>query len=94
MTTSIRRRSLLAGAAATLATVGGGAAAPRAVNQALRQAARSADAEEASYAKLLAAVHDDYVNGRVVMHEGWIISQHEFAMLTARQHAQKLETFN
>ncbi|HTJ56779.1 MAG TPA: hypothetical protein VL418_04340 [Devosiaceae bacterium] len=86
----MRRRTLLAGAAAALVTVGGGAAAPRT----LEQAARSADAEEASYAKLLAEVHDDYINGRVVQHEGWILSQHEVAMATANQHGQKIRTFN
>ena len=45
-------------------------------------------AEEADYAKLLAEVHDDYVNGRVVEHQGWVLSQHEFDTLGPRQKDQ------
>ena len=46
---------------------------------------RSADAEAAEYATLLADVHDDYVNGRVVEHHGWVLSQHEFDTIEERK---------
>jgi hypothetical protein len=47
--------------------------------------AHSAETDEAAYTKLLADVRDDYANGRVVEHQGWVISQHEFDTLGTRQ---------
>ena len=84
MKRAIPRRSLLIGGAAAVVVIGGGAAAVRN----FLPASRSPDAEEADYAKLLAEVHDDYVNGRVVEHQGWVLSQHEFDTLGLRQKDQ------
>jgi len=81
MTVLLKRRTLLIGGGVTvLAVVAGGAAATRMLPAGLR----SPEAEDADYAKLLAEVHDDYVNGRVVEHQGWVLSQHEFDTLGSR----------
>ena len=77
----ITRRVLLVGAGATALVVGGGAIGLRNVIM----HTRSADAEAAEYASLLADVHDDYVNGRVVEHHGWVLSQHEFDTIAERK---------
>jgi hypothetical protein len=77
----INRRLLLAGGGAALLAVAGGVIGVRTI----AQRTRSADDEAAEYATLLADVHDDYVNGRVVEHHGWILSQHEFDSIAARK---------
>ena len=77
----ITRRVLLVGAGATALVVGGGAIGVRGI----LMHTRSADAEAAEYATLLADVHDDYVNGRVVEHHGWVLSQHEFDTIEERK---------
>ena len=77
----ITRRVLLVGAGATALVVGGGAIGMRSI----LMHTRSADAEAAEYATLLADVHDDYVNGRVVEHHGWVLSQHEFDTIAERK---------
>jgi hypothetical protein len=77
----ITRRVLLVGAGATALVVGGGAIGMRS----LALHTRSADAEAAEYATLLADVHDDYINGRVVEHHGWVLSQHEFDTIEERK---------
>ena len=87
MTRTIGRRTVLTGAAGAIAAIGVGATpvhptAPKAPAQA-------ANAAEAAYAKRLADVHADYVNGRVVEHNGWVLSQHEFDTIASRQQAQK-----
>jgi len=87
MTRSIGRRAVLAGAAGAIAVIGTGAAAVHPTAPA--PPSRPADAAEAAYAKLLADVHADYVNGRVVEHNGWVLSQHEFDTIASRQQAQK-----
>lgn len=89
MTRSIGRRTLLGGAAGAIAMIGSGAAAVRPPTP----APRPADAAEAAYAKLLADVHDDYVNGRVVEHNGWVLSQHELDTIGSRQRGQKATAF-
>ncbi len=77
------RRDLLLGGAAmaagSLFSTTSGAAPAAAI-----AAASSANAVAADYVKLLADVHADYVNGRVVVHEGWVLSEHEFAAIQAR----------
>ena len=81
MTDGLKRRTVLIGgvvATAVVVAAGGGYAALRLLP------ASSADDEEAGYAKLLAAVEEDYVNGRVVEHQGWVMSQHEFDTLANR----------
>ena len=78
-----RRTMVLGGAAAAVVVVAAGGA-----GWVLRDhlpGGRTPEMEEADYAKLLADVRDDYVNGRVVEHEGWVISQHEFDTIGARQ---------
>lgn len=82
MNGSVRRRSLLiGGGVVAIALVAGGATATKllAVDNG------SPEAEDAAYAKLLAEVRDDYVNGRVVEHQGWVLSQHEFDTLASRE---------
>jgi hypothetical protein len=86
MTRSIGRRAVLVGAAAVVATIGIGATP---VHPTAPAPAQAANAAEAAYAKLLADVHADYVNGRVVEHNGWVLSQHEFDTIGSRQQAQK-----
>jgi hypothetical protein len=77
----ISRRMALAGAGAAALIVGGGAVGVRGIVM----RTRSADTEAAAYAALLADVHDDYVNGRVVEHHGWVLSQHEFDTIDQRK---------
>jgi hypothetical protein len=81
MTSRIDRRTMLvsSGAAMLVVLAGGGLAAAQ-----LLPFARSPDDAAADYARLLADVHDDYVNGRVVEHEGWVLSQHELDTLDTR----------
>ena len=88
MTRSVGRRTLLVSGAAAIMTIGSGAAPAKTVPA----PARSADAAEAAYAKLLAQVHDDYVNGRVVEHQGWILSMHEFDLAMQREQGKKAST--
>jgi hypothetical protein len=85
MSARITRRAVVAGGVAgvAVAAAGGGYAALRLLPP------RTADSEAAEYAKLLAEVHADYVNGRVVEHEGWILSQHEFDTIGVRQAERK-----
>jgi hypothetical protein len=79
---SVQRRSLLiGGGVAAIALVAGGATAARL----LVVDSSSPEAQDAAYAKLLAEVRDDYVNGRVVEHQGWVLSQHEFDTLASRE---------
>jgi len=81
MTGSVKRRSLLlGGGVAAIVLVAGGAAATKL----LGVDRGSPEAEDADYAKLLGEVHEDYVNGRVVEHQGWVLSQHEFDTLSSR----------
>ena len=82
----MRRRTLLAGGAAAVVVVGsGGYAATRLLGgDELGLGDKSPDSAAAAYVKLLAEVHDDYVNGRVVQHDGWILSQHEFDTIASR----------
>lgn len=77
----LNRRVLIAGGGTALLALAGGAVGMRTI----AQRARSADDEAAEYATLLADVHDDYVNGRVVEHHGWILSQHEFDTIEVRK---------
>jgi len=81
VTSKIDRRTMLvsSGAAMLVVLAGGGYAALQ-----LMPLARSPDDAAADYAKLLADVHDDYVNGRVVEHQGWVLSQHELDTLDMR----------
>ena len=76
----VSRRVVLAGVGAAALIVGGAVGMRGIVTR-----TRSADAEAAEYATLLADVHDDYVNGRVVEHHGWVLSQHEFDTIEARR---------
>ena len=76
----VSRRVVLAGVGAAALIVGGAVGMRGIVTR-----TRSADAEAAEYATLLADVHDDYVNGRVVEHHGWVLSQHEFDTLDQRK---------
>jgi hypothetical protein len=77
---------LIGGGVAAIALVAGGATATKL----LVVDRRSPEAQDAEYAKLLAEVRDDYVNGRVVEHQGWVLSQHEFDTLASREkHATK-----
>ncbi|MDR3472895.1 MAG: hypothetical protein P4M09_14625 [Devosia sp.] len=82
MTWVMTRRTMLAavGAGACVVAVSGGGAAMRS----LVPATQSPETEAADFVRLLADVHDDYVNGRVVEHAGWILSQHEFDTIGAR----------
>ena len=82
----VSRRTLLAGGAAAVVVVGAGAfAATRLLGiEEFGFGDKSPDAEDAAYVKLLSEVHDDYVNGRVVVHEGWILSQHELDTIDSR----------
>ena len=75
-----RRTMLIGGGAAVIVVAGGGAAALR-----FWSGSHTPEAEAATYAKLLADVHDDYVNGRVVEYQGWVLSQHEFDTIDARR---------
>ena len=76
----VSRRVVLAGVGAAALIVGGAVGMRGIVTR-----TRSADAEAAEYATLLADVHDDYVNGRVVEHHGWVLSQHEFDTIDQRK---------
>lgn len=87
MTRSFGRRTVLTAAAGAVAAIGIGAAPARPAAPAAP--AKAANAAETAYAKLLADVHADYVNGRVVEHNGWILSQHEFDTIASRQQALK-----
>jgi len=84
MSNSLNRRALLAGggAAAAIVLAGGSFAATQPPSFGEPDAA---DKAAAAYVELLAEVRDDYVNGRVVEHDGWIISQHELDTLADRQ---------
>lgn len=81
MTHGIKRRSLLLGASAAMLAATG--ALGKQVT--LPPGQRAADAAAATYVDLLSKVHDDYINGRVVEHDGWVISQHEFATIDIRR---------
>lgn len=87
--TKIGRRGLLLGAsAAMLATTGAlgkGAPAKMPAVPSIPPAQRAADAAAADYVALLSKVHDDYVNGRVVEHDGWVLSEHEFETIDMRK---------
>jgi hypothetical protein len=87
MNKPLNRRALLAGsgAAAVIALVGGGFAASRLLPLGEGNAP---DTAAEAYVKLLAEVRDDYVNGHVVEHDGWIISQHELDTLAERHKAK------
>jgi hypothetical protein len=87
MSNPLNRRALLAGggAAVAIVLVGGGFAATRLLP--LGETG-SPDAAAEAYVKLLAEVRDDYINGNVVEHDGWIISQHEQGTLAERQKAR------
>jgi hypothetical protein len=78
------RRTMLvsSGAAALVVLAGGGYEALKWLPLPLP---RSPEDEAADYAKLLSDVHDDYINGRVVEHQGWVLSQHEFDTLGVRE---------
>jgi hypothetical protein len=84
MSKPLNRRALFAGggAAAAIVLVGGGFAASRLLPLG---EANTPDTAAEAYVKLLAEVRDDYVNGDVVEHDGWIISQHELDTLAERQ---------
>jgi hypothetical protein len=86
MKKSLSRRMLLAGGGAAVVVVGaGGFAATRLLDaDEFGFGGKSPDSEAAAYVKLLADVQDDYVNGRVVQHDGWILSQHEFDTIDSR----------
>jgi len=77
----MKRRSLLVGGAVAVVALGGGAAW---YGRNLLPGAHTAESDAADYAKLLADVRDDYINGRVVEHEGWVLSQHEFDTIGSR----------
>ena len=81
----LRRRKVLtaAGAAGALVIVAGGAEWARVL-----PGWRSPEADGDEFVRLLSDVHDDYINGRVVEHEGWVLSQHEFDTIPQRQHEQ------
>jgi hypothetical protein len=83
MNSTMTRRAVLAAgaAAATVAVVSGGGAAMRS----LVPATESPEAEASDFVRLLAEVHDDYVNGRVVEHRGWVLAQHEFDTIGLRR---------
>ncbi|HVW93415.1 MAG TPA: hypothetical protein VHB74_12520 [Devosia sp.] len=88
MTKIGRRGLLLGGSAAMLATTGAlgkGTPARPPATPSLPPIQRAADAAAADYVALLSKVHDDYVNGRVVEHEGWVLSQHEFQTIDVRK---------
>jgi hypothetical protein len=82
----VSRRVLLAGGGAAVVVVGAGAYGLTRLlgGDEFSFGGKTPDAEAAAYVKLLADVHDDYVNGRVVQHEGWILSQHEFDTIDGR----------
>jgi hypothetical protein len=84
MSKPLNRRAVLAGggAAVAIVLVGGGFAATRLLPLG---EANTPDTAAEAYVKLLAEVRDDYVNGHVVEHDGWIISQHELDTLSERQ---------
>ena len=84
MSIPLNRRALLAGggAAVAIVLVGGGFAASRLLPLG---GASTPDTAAEAYVKLLTAVRDDYVDGDVVEHDGWILSQHEFDTLAERQ---------
>jgi hypothetical protein len=84
MNKPLNRRALLAGggAAVAIVLVGGGFAATRLLPLG---ESNSPDAAAEAYVKLLAEVRDDYIDGKVVEHDGWIISQHEQDTLAERQ---------
>jgi|GEM_PF-5877536 len=86
MTAMVKRRSILtAGGAAAALLVVGGAAGWRAL---LPGAQPSPEDAATEFVKLLDDVHADYVNGRVVEHEGWVLSQHEYDTIGQRQQEQ------
>jgi hypothetical protein len=90
MTHQMRRRTLLLGAsAAMLAATGalGRSTTAKPPLPALPPGQRAADAAAATYVDLLSKVHDDYVNGRVVEHDGWVLSEHEFQTIDIRRAA-------
>ena len=80
MNRRVSRRAAIVGGVAAVAAIAAATA-----GRTLLAGAPSPEAEEAAYANLLAEVHDDYVNGRVVEHQGWVLSQHEFDSIGARQ---------
>lgn len=83
MSRSLNRRALLAGGgAAVVVVVGGGFAATRLLPFG---ASDTPDAAAEDYVRLLTEVRQDYINGRVVEHEGWIVSQHEVDTLASRE---------
>jgi hypothetical protein len=83
--TTTRRAVLAAGAAAaTVAVVSGGGAAMRS----LVPATQSPETEASDFVRLLADVHDDYVNGRVAEYRGWVLSQHELDTIGLRRTEQ------
>jgi hypothetical protein len=86
MTEKLSRRTVLLGSGAVVVA---GAAAFGTL-RAIGMRAPSPEAAAAAYAALLADVHDDYVNGRVVEHMGWVLSQHEFDTIDAR-HSEATE---
>lgn len=87
MSKPLNRRTVLAGGGAALAIVlvGGGVAATRLLPLG---EAHTPDTAAEAYVRLLAEVRNDYVNGNVVEHDGWIISQHELDTLAERQKAK------
>jgi hypothetical protein len=79
MTGKIERRTVLLGGGAAVAAAIGGLAAVR-----LLPGPGPADADAEGFVSLLAEVHDDYVNGRVAEHDGWVLSQHELDTIGSR----------
>jgi hypothetical protein len=75
----IKRRTVLLGGGAAAAAAIGGLTALR-----LLPGPGPADADAESFVSLLAEVHDDYVNGRVAEHDGWVLSQHELDTIGRR----------
>lgn len=83
MSKTLNRRALLAGGgAAAVIVVGGGFAATRLLPFA---ASDTPDAAAEDYVRLLSEVRQDYIDGRVVQHDGWIVSQHELDTLASRE---------
>ena len=83
MSRSLNRRALLAGGGAVaIIAVGGGYAATRLLPFG---ASDTPDAAAEDYVRLLTEVRQDYINGRVVEHEGWIVSQLEVDTLASRE---------
>jgi hypothetical protein len=89
MSKSLNRRALLAGGgAAAIVVVGGGFAATKLLPFG---AADTPDAAAEEYVRLLTEVRQDYINGRVEQHEGWIVSQHELDTLASRESGKREE---